>query len=192
MGYYGTGVDYNLSSSPQSSTQYTTAFNDGGKICEDERIMTFKLSREVMAGLAGIGKELIAQDSNFTYIVKEAYIYSVPTSGGTSPLISTGQDLQITYQTQNNGIRTTQAWRINSTQFNLDPDKRKLTAFRQSVDTVAVGTQFAVPKSSVRISVNGSISSAGTGICDFFLRMRVKNIDFNDDIKNNTQLITIT
>ena len=192
MGYYGTGVDYNLSSSPQSSTQYTTAFSNGGKICEDERIMTFKLSREVMAGLAGIGKELIAQDSNFTYIVKEAYIYSVPTSGGTSPIISTGQDLQITYQTQNNGIRTTQAWRINSTQFNLDPDKRKLTAFRQSVDTVAVGTQFAVPKSSVRISVNGSISSAGTGICDFFLRMRVKNIDFNDDIKNNTQLITIT
>ncbi len=167
------------------------AFSNGGKICEDERIMTFKLSREVMAGLAGIGKELIAQDSNFTYIVKEAYIYSVPTSGGTSPIISVGQNLQITYQTQNNGIRTTQAWTINSTEFNSDPDKRKLMAFRESIDWVAVGTQFAVPKSSVRIFVSG-VNSAGTGICDFFLRMRVKNIDFNDDIKNNTQLITIT
>ena len=191
MGYYGTGVDYNLSGGPQSSAQYTTAFNDGGKICEDERIMTFKLSREVMAGLPQGGKELIAQDSNFTYIVKEAYIYSVTTSGGTSPLISTGQDLEITYQTQNNGIRTTQAWTVNSTEFNSDPDKRKLMAFKESIDWVAVGTQFAVPKSSVRIFVSG-VNSAGTGICDFFLRMRVKNIDFNDDIENNTQLITIT
>lgn len=192
MGYYGTGTDYDLSGGAQSSTQYTTAFNNGGKICEDERIMTFKLSRTVMASLSGAGKELIPQDSNFTYIVKEAYLYAVPAGSGTAPTLQTGTNLIINYQTINNGTRTTQAWRLPDTALNDQRQSRKVMFFDQSTNTRAIGTQFAVPKSSVRITTTSGFSNAGSGTCDFYLRMRVKNIDFSDDISNNSQLITIT
>jgi len=194
MGYYGTGTDYDSSGGAQAATQYTTAFSNGGKICEDERIMTFVLSRATMVSLGALGvagKELIPQDSNFTYIVKEAYIYSVPTSGGRAPTFNASSDLQIAYQTVNNGTRTTTAYKLGTTEFNASRDSRKLMTFEQS-KAVAVGTINAVPKSSVRISLSGGIADTGAGDCDFYLRMRVKNIDFNDDIKNNSQLITIS
>lgn len=191
MGYYGTGTDYNLSGGAQSSTQYTTAFNNGGKICEDERIMTFKLSRATMISLSGAGKELIPQDSNFTYIVKEAYMYSVPTSGGGAPTISINDNIVINYQTVNNGTRTTTAYKLGAAEFNSASTSRKLMTFEQS-NAAAIGTVNAVPKSSVRISTTNGFASNGSGECDFYIRMRVKNIDFSDDISNNDQLITIT
>jgi len=193
MGYYGTGTDYNLSGGAQSSTQYTTAFNNGGKICEDERIMTFKLSRTVMVASVGggTGAELIPSDTNFTYIVKEAYIYSVPTGGGSAPTMAANENLVINYQTDNNGVRTTTAWKLGAAELNASATSRKLMTFEQS-NAVVIGTVNAVPRSSVRLSTTNGFSAAGVGTCDFYLRMRVKNIDFSDDISNNDQLITIT
>ena len=191
MGYYGTGTDYNNSGGAQAATQYTTAFSNGGKICEDERIMTFVLSRTTMASLSGAGKELIPQDSNFTYIVKEAYMYSVPTSGGGAPTMAVNENIVINYQTQNNGTRTTTAYKLGAAEFNSASTSRKLMTFDQS-NAAAIGTVNAVPKSSVRISTTNGFATNGSGQCDFYIRMRVKNIDFNDDIKNNSQLITIS
>jgi len=191
MGYYGKGTDYNVSGGAQAATQYTTAFSNGGKICEDERIMTFVLSRTTMASLSGAGKELIPQDSNFTYIVKEAYMYSVPTSGGGAPTMAVNENIVINYQTQNNGTRTTTAYKLGAAEFNSASTSRKLMTFDQS-NAAAIGTVNAVPKSSVRISTTNGFATNGSGQCDFYIRMRVKNIDFNDDIKNNSQLITIS
>lgn len=191
MGYYGKGTDYNVSGGAQAATQYTTAFSNGGKICEDERIMTFVLSRTTMASLSGAGKELIPQDSNFTYIVKEAYMYSVPTSGGGAPTMAVNENIVINYQTQNNGTRTTTAYKLGAAEFNSASTSRKLMNFDQS-NSAAIGTVNAVPKSSVRISTTNGFATNGSGQCDFYIRMRVKNIDFNDDIKNNSQLITIS
>lgn len=191
MGYYGTGTDYNNSGGAQAATQYTTAFSNGGKICEDERIMTFVLSRATMASLSGSGKELIPSDTNFTYIVKEAYIYSLPTSGGGAPTMAANENLVINYQTDNNGVRTTTAYKLGAAEFNAASTSRKLMNFEQS-KAVVIGTVNAVPKSSVRISTTNGFATSGSGDCDFYIRMRVKNIDFNDDIKNNLQLITIS
>ncbi len=103
MGYYGDGTDYALSGDNTTSCQYTTAFSNGGRLCEDERIMTFKLTRSQIANLTGTGqKTLIPQDSNFNYIVKEAYMYQVNSSGGQAPLFNSSMAIQ--YQTNHGGV----------------------------------------------------------------------------------------
>jgi hypothetical protein len=56
MSYYGQGTDYDLSGDASTSVQYTTGFSNGGKISEDERIMTFKLTRSQIAGLLATQK----------------------------------------------------------------------------------------------------------------------------------------
>ena len=190
MGYYGTGTDYDLSGGAQSSTQYTTAFNNGGKICEDERIMTFKLTRSQIASLGSTQKTLIAADSNFNYIVKEAYMYQINTNPGQAPSFNSGT-IVIQYQSSTGGTtRIDDAFTLSSTILNTTRSNRKVLFFNK-IECAQVGTAFAVPRAAVVLK-GPSVSSAGGGTVNYYLRMRVKNIDYNDDISNNSQLIVVS
>ena len=190
MGYYGTGTDYDLSGGAQSSVQYTSGFSNGGKVCEDERIMTFKLTRSQIASLSSTQKTLIAADSNFNYIVKEAYMYQVNTSPGQAPSFNTG-NIVIQYQSSTGGTsRIDNAFELSSTILNQTRGNRKVLFFKP-VENAQVGSAFAVPRAAVVLKATGSASNVGSGTVDYYLRLRVKNIDFNDDIVNNAQLITI-
>ena len=191
MGYYGTGTDYDLSGGAQSSVQYTSGFSNGGKVCEDERIMTFKLTRTQMGNLVGAGqKTLIAQDSNFNYIVKEAYMYQVNSGGGEAPLFSSY--IAIQYQSSHGGVTTIDnAFELSSTILNQTKKKRKVLVFDQK-ECAQVGLSDVVPRAAVVLMTGATPSNTGSGTVDYYLRLRVKNIDFNDDIKNNSQLITVT
>jgi hypothetical protein len=191
MGYYGDGTDYALSGDNTTSCQYTTAFANGGRLCEDERIMTFKLTRSQIASLASTQKTLIAADSNFNYIVKEAYMYQVNTSPGQAPSFNTG-NIVIQYQSSTGGTsRIDDAFELSSTILNQTRGNRKVLFFKP-VENAQVGSAFAVPRAAVVLKATGSASNVGSGTVDYYLRLRVKNIDFNDDIVNNAQLITIT
>jgi hypothetical protein len=191
MGYYGDGVDYALSGDNTTSCQYTTAFSNGGRLCEDERIMTFKLTRSQIAGLLATQKTLIAADSNFNYIVKEAYMYQVNTSPGQAPSFNTG-NIVIQYQSSTGGTsRIDNAFELSSTILNQTRGNRKVLFFKP-VENAQVGSAFAVPRAAVVLKATGSASNSGSGTVDYYLRLRVKNIDLNDDIVNNAQLITIT
>ena len=190
MGYYGDGTDYALSGDNTTSCQYTTAFSNGGRLCEDERIMTFKLTRSQIAGLLATQKTLIAADSNFNYIVKEAYMYQVNTSPGQAPSFNTG-NIVIQYQSSTGGTsRIDDAFELSSTILNQTRGNRKVLFFKP-VENAQVGSAFAVPRAAVVLKATGSASNSGSGTVDYYLRLRVKNIDFNDDIVNNAQLITI-
>ena len=191
MGYYGQGTDYDLSGDASTSVQYTTGFSNGGKISEDERIMTFKLTRSQIAGLLATQKTLIAADSNFNYIVKEAYMYQVNTSPGQAPSFNTG-NIVIQYQSSTGGTtRIDDAFTLSSTLLNATRSNRKVLFFKP-VENAQVGSAFAVPRAAVVLKATSSPSNVGSGTVDYYLRLRVKNIDFNDDIKNNSQLITVT
>jgi hypothetical protein len=191
MGYYGDGTDYALSGDNTTSCQYTTAFSNGGRLCEDERIMTFKLTRSQIAGLLATQKTLIAADSNFNYIVKEAYMYQVNTSPGQAPSFNTG-NIVIQYQSSTGGTsRIDNAFELSSTILNQTRGNRKVLFFKP-VENAQVGSAFAVPRAAVVLKATSSPSNVGSGTVDYYLRLRVKNIDLNDDIVNNAQLITIT
>jgi hypothetical protein len=191
MGYYGDGTDYALSGDNTTSCQYTTAFSNGGRLCEDERIMTFKLTRSQIASLASTQKTLIAADSNFNYIVKEAYMYQVNTSPGQAPSFNTG-NIVIQYQSSTGGTsRIDNAFELSSTILNQTRGNRKVLFFKP-VENAQVGSAFAVPRAAVVLKATSSPSNVGSGTVDYYLRLRVKNIDLNDDIVNNAQLITIT
>ena len=191
MGYYGDGVDYALSGDNTTSCQYTTAFSNGGRLCEDERIMTFKLTRSQIAGLLATQKTLIAADSNFNYIVKEAYMYQINTSPGQAPSFNTG-NIVIQYQSSTGGTsRIDNAFELSSTILNQTRGNRKVLFFKP-VENAQVGSAFAVPRAAVVLKATSSPSNVGSGTVDYYLRLRVKNIDLNDDIVNNAQLITIT
>jgi hypothetical protein len=191
MGYYGDGVDYALSGDNTTSCQYTTAFSNGGRLCEDERIMTFKLTRSQIAGLLATQKTLIAADSNFNYIVKEAYMYQINTSPGQAPSFNTG-NIVIQYQSSTGGTsRIDNAFELSSTILNQTRGNRKVLFFKP-LENAQVGSAFAVPRAAVVLKATSSASNVGSGTVDYYLRLRVKNIDLNDDIVNNAQLITIT
>ena len=190
MGYYGDGTDYALSGDNTTSCQYTTAFSNGGRLCEDERIMTFKLTRSQIAGLLATQKTLIAADSNFNYIVKEAYMYQINTSPGQAPSFS--GNIVIQYQSSTGGTsRIDNAFELSSTILNQTRGNRKVLFFKP-VENAQVGSAFAVPRAAVVLKATSSPSNVGSGTVDYYLRLRVKNIDYNDDIKNNSQLITVT
>jgi hypothetical protein len=190
MGYYGDGTDYALSGDNTTSCQYTTAFSNGGRLCEDERIMTFKLTRSQIASLASTQKTLIAADSNFNYIVKEAYMYQVNTSPGQAPSFNTG-NIVIQYQSSTGGTsRIDDAFELSSTILNQTRGNRKVLFFKP-VENAQVGSAFAVPRAAVVLKATGSASNVGSGTVDYYVRLRVKNIDFTDDIVNNAQLIVV-
>ena len=190
MGYYGDGIDYALSGDNTTSCQYTTAFSNGGRLCEDERIMTFKLTRSQIAGLLATQKTLIAADSNFNYIVKEAYMYQINTNPGQAPSFNTG-NIVIQYQSSTGGTsRIDNAFELSSTILNQTRGNRKVLFFKP-VENAQVGSAFAVPRAAVVLKATSSPSNVGSGTVDYYLRLRVKNIDLNDDIVNNAQLITI-
>jgi len=191
MGYYGTGTDYDLSGDATTSVQYTTGFSNGGKISEDENIMTFKLTRSQIASLGSTQKTLIPQDSNFNYIVKEAYLYQINENSGQAPAFNTG-DIVITYSSNTGGTtRSDDAFSLSSTIFNVTRGNRKVLFF-QKMECAQVGTASTVPRAAVVLKATSNASSSGSGTVDYYLRMRVKNIDYLDDIKNNKQLIVVS
>ena len=188
MSYYGQGTDYDLSGGAQSSVQYTTGFSNGGKISEDERIMTFKLTRGQMENLDSDPKTLIAQDSNFNYIIKEAYIYQI-NNGGTSPVFS--GSLALEYSSVTGGVtRSDIAYTVPAANWNQSRTQKRVMFFDKATSVSQVGGTNTVPRSAVILKAVGT-PTPGSGSVDYYLRMRVKNIDLNDDIINNAQLITV-
>ena len=190
MGYYGQGTDYDLSDAT-TSCQYTTAFANGGRVCEDERIMTFKLTRSQMENLNTTPKTLIAQDTQFNYIVKEAYIYQINNNGGVSPVM--GGTLALEYSSVTGGTtRADIAYTIPAGNWNQSRSQKRVMFFAPGTSVSQVGTANVVPRSAVILKTTSGITSAGSGDVNYFLRMRVKNIDILDDIIMNSQLIVVT
>lgn len=190
MSYYGQGIDYDASGGAQSSVQYTTGFSNGGKISEDERIMTFKLTRSQIESLNTSPKTLIAQDSNFNYIIKEAYMYQINNNGGTSPVF--GGSLALEYSSVTGGTtRSDIAYTVPAANWNQSRTQKRVMFFDKTTSVSQVGGQNTVPRSAVILKTTSAITQSGSGSVDYYLRMRVKNIDLNDDIINNAQLITV-
>ena len=190
MSYYGQGADYDLSGDETTSVQYTTGFSNGGKICEDERIMTFKLTRSQIENLSTTPKTLISQNSNFNYIVKEAYMYQI-NNGGTSPVF--GGSLALEYSSVTGGTtRADIAYTVSAANWNQSRTQKRVMFFDKSTSVSQVGTANVVPRSAVILKATSGITSAGSGDVNYFLRMRVKNIDIMDDIIMNSQLIVVT
>ena len=188
MGYYGNGTDYSLSGDNTTSCQYTTAFANGGRLCEDERIMTFKLTRSQIENLDSDPKTLIAQDSNFNYIIKEAYMYQI-NNGGTSPVFS--GPLYLEYSSVTGGItRADIAYTIPAANWNQSRTQKRVMFFDKTNSVSQVGGTSTVPRSAVILKTLGT-PTPGSGSVDYYIRMRVKNIDLYDDIINNAQLITV-
>ena len=190
MGYYGQGTDYDLSDAT-TSCQYTTAFANGGRVCEDERIMTFKLTRSQMENLNTTPKTLIAQSTQFNYIVKEAYIYQINNNGGVSPVM--GGTLALEYSSVTGGTtRADIAYTIPAGNWNQSRSQKRVMFFAPGTSVSQVGNANVVPRSAVILKTTSGITSAGSGDVNYFLRMRVKNIDILDDIIMNPQLIVVT
>jgi hypothetical protein len=118
-------------------------------------------------------------------------MYQVNTSPGQAPSFNTG-NIVIQYQSSTGGTsRIDDAFELSSTILNQTRGNRKVLFFKP-VENAQVGSTFAVPRAAVVLKATSSASSVGSGTVDYYLRLRVKNIDLNDDIVNNAQLITIT
>ena len=189
MGYYGNGTDYGLSGDNTTSCQYTTAFANGGRLCEDERIMTFKLTRSQIENLDSNPKTLIPQDNNFNYIIKEAYMYQI-NNGGTSPVFS--GPLVLEYSSVTGGTtRSDIAYVVPALNWNQSRTQKRVMFFDKETSVSQVGGTSTVPRSAVILKTYTGITQSGSGNVDYYIRMRVKNIDLFDDIINNAQLITV-
>jgi hypothetical protein len=117
-------------------------------------------------------------------------MYQVNSGGGEAPLFSSY--IAIQYQSSHGGVTTIDnAFELSSTILNQTKKKRKVLVFDQK-ECAQVGLSDVVPRAAVVLMTGATPSNTGSGTVDYYLRLRVKNIDYNDDIKNNSQLITVT
>ena len=115
----------------------------------------------------------------------------INTNPGQAPSFNSGT-IVIQYQSSTGGTtRIDDAFTLSSSILNQTRGNRKVLFFKP-VENAQVGSAFAVPRAAVVLKATGSASNVGSGTVDYYVRLRVKNIDFTDDIVNNAQLITIT
>ena len=201
MGYYGSGVEWGSSTSTTRTPQYSTGFGSGGKVVEDARYYTFKISFANMASIDTTPRVLIAQDTGpYTYIVEDFYVFQDNASSGNSAPIF-NSDLRLDYKwTPTVGTaRTSTAWVVPQATINRDANVRTRRTLMQGVSaqTLSIsgaglqeGSGTAYARASVILAASSVTSTSSSG--DYYLRLKVKKINITNDILNNTETITIT
>ena len=198
MGYYGSGVEWGSSTSTTRTPQYSTGFGSGGKVVEDARYYTFKISFANMATIDSNPRVLIAQDTGpYTYIVEDFYVFQNNTSSGVNANFF-NSDLRLDYKwTPTVGTaRTSTAWVVPQATMNAASTRRTLmqgvSAGALSVSGAGLqeGSGTAYARASIILATNSVALGSTSG--DYYLRLKVKKINITNDILNNTEIITIT
>jgi hypothetical protein len=201
MGYYGSGVEWGSSTSTTRTPQYSTGFGSGGKVVEDARYYTFKISFANMATIDTSPRVLIAQDTGlYTYIVEDFYVFQDnASSNNPAPVFNSDLRLDYKYTPGVGTVRTSTAWVVPQATISRDANLRKRRTLMQGVSAGALsvsgaglqeGTGTAYARASVILTASSVTSQSGSG--DYYLRLKVKKINIGNDIINNTQTITIT
>ena len=201
MGYYGSGVEWGSSTSTTRTPQYSTGFGSGGKVVEDARYYTFKISFANMATIDTSPRVLIAQDTGlYTYIVEDFYVFQDnASSNNPAPVFNSDLRLDYKYTPGVGTVRTSTAWVVPQATISRDANLRKRRTLMQGVSAGALsvsgaglqeGTGTAYARASVILTASSFTSQSGSG--DYYLRLKVKKINIGNDIINNTQTITIT
>ena len=184
MGRYGTGTDYG----PNTSTavpQYTSAFGSGGRVVEDIRYYTFKLTRAQMAALNATPKTLIPAASGYNYFIEDAYLFQ-NNNGGFAPVYNSGN---ITLDYVYAGGTTVTAASVDATIANSDRGYRKIIGLQRQ--PYIYGNSSALATMGVQLNAP-SASNNGSGTVVYFLRLKVKKVNILNDISSNSQIITVS
>ena len=203
MGYYGTGVEWGSSTSTTRTPQYTTGFGSGGKVVEDARYYTFKISFANMGTIDTVPRVLIAQDTGpYTYIVEDFYVFQDNASAGNAgPVFNSDLRLDYKWTPAVGAVRTSPAWVVPQANINTGTAMRTRRSLIQGVSASAFPSGFpggglqegsgtAYARASIILAADSVSSSSNSG--DYYLRLKVKKVNINNDIINNTQTITIT
>ena len=196
MGYYGQGVEWGASTTTNRTPQYSTGFGSGGKVVEDARYYTFKISFNKISTIDSTPVVLIAQDTGpYTYIVEDFYVFQ---DNGTSQSPYWYGDLRLDYKwTPVSGTaRTSTAWVVPQATMQAARTRRTLlqgvSAGALSVSGAGLqeGSATSYARASIILTSTGVASSGSSG--DYYLRLKVKKVNITNDILNNTETITIT
>ena len=185
MGYYGQGTDYDLTNDPTATPQYTSAFGSGGRVVEDIRYYTFKLTRAQMAALNSTPKTLIPAESGYNFFIEDAYIFQNNNSG-TAPSYNSG-NITLDY-VYSNGATVTAA-SVDATIANSNRNYRKIIGLQRQ--PYIYGNSSALATMGVQLNAP-SASNNGSGNVTYFLRLKVKKVNILNDISSNTQIITVS
>jgi len=203
MGYYGSGVEWGSSTSTTRTPQYTTGFGSGGKVVEDARYYTFKISFANMGTIDTVPRVLIAQDTGpYTYIIEDFYVFQDNASAGNAgPVFNSDLRLDYKWTPAVGAVRTSPAWVVPQPNINSGTAMRTRRTLIQGVSASAFPSGFpgggqqegsgtAYARASIILTADSVSSSSNSG--DYYLRLKVKKVNINNDIINNTQIITIT
>ena len=185
MGYYGQGTDYDLTNDPTATPQYTSAFGSGGRVVEDIRYYTFKLTRAQMAALNATPKTLIPAASGYNYFIEDAYLFQ-NNNGGFAPVYNSGN---ITLDYVYAGGTTVTAASVDATIANSDRGYRKIIGLQRQ--PYIYGNSFPLATMGVQLNAP-SASNNGSGTVVYFLRLKVKKVNILNDISSNSQIITVS
>jgi hypothetical protein len=198
MGYYGTGVEWGSSTSSTRTPQYVAGFGSGGKVVEDARYYTFRITFQKMATIFADPKILIPQDDGpYTYIVEDFYLYQDNSaSGQLSTIFNSDLTLNYVWTPAVGSVRTGTAWTIPVGQMNYNRGRKKLIIGTPTLGTYGSTSQMQEGSgdSYARASVvltSLTAPTAASGVGDYYLRLKVKKINVQNDIINNAQLITV-
>ena len=185
MGRYGTGLDYDTTNTPTATPQYTAAFGSGGRVVEDIRYYTFKLTRAQMAALSSTPKTLIPAASGYNYFIEDAYFLQ-NNNNGFAPVYNSG-NITLDYVYSNGNTVT--AASVNATIANNNRNYRKIIGLQRQ--PYVYGDSNALDTMGVQLNAP-SASNNGSGNVTYFLRLKVKKVNILNDISSNSQIIVVT
>ena len=200
MGYYGSGVEWGSSTSTTRTPQYSTGFGSGGKVVEDARYYTFKISFAKMGTIDTAPRVLIAQDTGpYTYIVEDFYVFQDNASvGNSAPAFNSDLRLDYKWTPTVGTVRTSTAWVVPQATINAGTTARTRRTLMQGVSAGALsvsggglqeGSGTAYARASIILTATSVSQTSNPG--DYYLRLKVKKINITNDILNNTETITI-
>ena len=185
MGRYGTGLDYDTTNTPTATPQYTAAFGSGGRVVEDIRYYTFKLTRAQMAALSSTPKTLIPAASGYNYFIEDAYFLQ-NNNNGFAPVYNSG-NITLDYVYSNGNTVT--AASVNATIANNNRNYRKIIGLQRQ--PYVYGDSNALDTMGVQLNAP-SASNNGSGNVTYFLRLKVKKVNILNDISSNSQIIVVS
>jgi hypothetical protein len=185
MGYYGQGTDYDTTNTPTATPQYTSAFGSGGRVVEDIRYYTFRLSRSQMAALNSTPKTLIPAESGYNFFIEDAYLFQ-NNNGGFAPVYNNGN---ITLDYVYSQGSTVTAASVDATITNSSRGYRKIIGLQRQ--PYIYGNSSALSTMGVQLNAP-SASNNGSGNVTYFLRLKVKKVNILNDISSNSQIIVVS
>ena len=185
MGRYGKGLDYDTTNDPSATPQYTSAFGEAGRVVEDIRYYTFKLTRLQMAGLNATPKTLIPAESGYNFFIEDAYFFQ-NNNGGFAPVYNNGN---ITLDYVYSGGSTVTAASVDATITNSARGARKIIGLQRQ--PYIYGASFALSTMGVQLNAPPA-SNNGSGNVAYFLRLKVKKVNILNDISANSQIIVVS